>query len=244
MRQNINENSSLPSRKTKMVIEEPPEKKHRLTYILLGIAAIFVLYFGYNMFAENEETLTPNDTTSEQGTIENTDQQGTTESTSNQDNNDQTDTTTNNPDQAVSNDGEGAGTDSESTDATTDSSAGSEGNVGNEDSVNQGFEGVIGENMWEPIGTTQQEPHVMSFELDSTDWNEMVKAVLYATKIPEDKLIIWRLQNGGAPDLAIGTVSTYEYRNSPFQVHLKWVTNEGWMPTKVFQLEHNAYFNE
>lgn len=241
MRQNFNEENQIPSRKTKMVMEEPV-KKSKLPYILLSIAALFVLYFGYNMLVNNsDETLQTEETTNnkEAGTEASEENSSETSQETSSDTQ-QSDTTSDNPDQAVSN-GDGNSTGTETSGSTSEASNGS---VGSDSSSDINFEEVIGENLWEPIGTTQQEPHVNTFELDSVDWKEMVQAIVYATKIPEDKLIIWRLQNGGAPDLAIGTVSTYEFRNSPLQVHLKWVSNEGWMPIKVFQLDHNSYFEE
>ncbi len=242
MRQNFNEENQLPSRKTKMVMEESV-KKSKLPYILLSIAALFILYFGYNMLVNNSDETLKTDTTNSQETGTGASEENGSNTTSSQDassDSPQSDSTTDNPDQAVSNGDENT-TGTETSGSTSEPSNGS---VGNDSSSDINFEEVIGENLWEPIGTTQQEPHTTTFELDSVDWKEMVQAIVYATKISEDKLIIWRLQNGGAPDLAIGTVSTYEFRNSPLQVHLKWVSNEGWMPIKVFQLDHNSYFEE
>jgi len=97
---------------------------------------------------------------------------------------------------------------------------------------------------WKPIGTVQTEPHTTNFTKNSQDWKEMVNAVQDATGIPAEKLIIWRFENGGAPDLVTGTVSTYENKNTPYQIKLQWVTNEGWMTVDLVQLNENPYLNQ
>lgn len=114
----------------------------------------------------------------------------------------------------------------------------------NKEDINESEEAVVlGEGKWKPIGTTQEEPHVSSFDKDSIDWQEKTKALIYATQLPEGKIIIWRLENGGTADTAIGTVSIYQDRHTPFQVHLKWVEKEGWMPIKVTKLDNNPYLD-
>lgn len=86
---------------------------------------------------------------------------------------------------------------------------------------------------WEPIGTTQEEPHEVSFQRESEDWAEMVEAIKIATGLT-DMTIHW-LGNGGEQK-AIGTVSTKD-QSDIYKVYLSWVTNEGWLPTKVEKLK-------
>lgn len=94
---------------------------------------------------------------------------------------------------------------------------------------------------WQPIGTKQEEPHITTFTKESIDWQEMVKAITYATNLSEEQMIIWRLENGGAPNLARGVVSTSMTKETPYEVKLEWVTNEGWKPVEVNVLDQNPY---
>jgi len=96
----------------------------------------------------------------------------------------------------------------------------------------------------EPIGTAQTEPHITTFEKESLDWQEMTAALQLATNLTDEEMIIWRLGNGGAPDLALGIVSTSATKSTPTQVRLKWIENQGWMPTDIEVLDSNEYLTE
>ncbi|WP_017728588.1 YrrS family protein [Halalkalibacterium ligniniphilum] len=92
---------------------------------------------------------------------------------------------------------------------------------------------------WQPIGTEQTGEFSHDFNRGSTNWNEMVRAIKYATGLGDD-MIIWRLENGG-PTTAVGTVSAPNQQQTPFQVTIEWVENEGWMPVDVKKLQSNPY---
>lgn len=85
---------------------------------------------------------------------------------------------------------------------------------------------------WQPIGTTQKEPHHTSFNTNSEDWKEMKEAISYATGISVDKMVTWWIGNNGAPNLTYGIVSS---KSDPtkYKVTLKWVKNKGWEPTSL-----------
>lgn len=86
---------------------------------------------------------------------------------------------------------------------------------------------------WEPIGTQQKGEHQKSYDMGSTDWNEQVKALSYATGIPtSDMTIIW-LGNGGGPDLSKGTVRDKKDPSKKYDVQLQWVKDKGWKPISV-----------
>src|SRR5690554_4306688 len=85
---------------------------------------------------------------------------------------------------------------------------------------------------WEPIGTVQEEPFTAVFEQDHVNWEEMRRAMQYATGLG-DNMTIWWLGNGGDHQSAEGYVSDYATRDTPYKVRLEWVTNEGWMPVSV-----------
>lgn len=93
---------------------------------------------------------------------------------------------------------------------------------------------------WGPIGTAQDE---LSLEFDSGTVNrdEMNRALEYATGLSQDEMEVWRIENGGDSQSAVGTVSTYEERHTPYKVTLSWVENEGWMPVSVEELSSNPY---
>ncbi|NNU83075.1 DUF1510 family protein [Geobacillus sp. BMUD] len=88
---------------------------------------------------------------------------------------------------------------------------------------------------WQPIGTTQSEPHETVFKKDSVDWKEMLDAVSYATGIAPEEMIVWFIGNNG-PNKAVATISTKD-QTAHYKVYIEWVTNEGWKPTKVQKLK-------
>jgi len=97
---------------------------------------------------------------------------------------------------------------------------------------------VITDSSWKPVGTEQTGGHVYSSSSSSIDWKEKLKALSYATGIPEDNMTVWFLEHGATTDEAIGTVSA---KNSPttYRVYLTWVDGKGWKPVKIYELIEN-----
>ncbi|OAH56087.1 MULTISPECIES: DUF1510 family protein [Bacillaceae] len=91
---------------------------------------------------------------------------------------------------------------------------------------------------WEGVGTSQSGTHTSSFEMDSTDWQEKVKALSYATGIASDDMTVWYI-SGNGPKGAIGTVSPKADQNDAYRVYIEWVEGQGWKPVKVQKLEQN-----
>lgn len=89
---------------------------------------------------------------------------------------------------------------------------------------------------WKPIGTTQSEPHVSSYEQGSVDWNEKIKAIEYATNIPEDNIQLLWLGNNGDHNSSYGVVTAGSDKSDPYVVYLEWITEKGWKPTEVVKL--------
>ncbi len=87
---------------------------------------------------------------------------------------------------------------------------------------------------WQPVGTTQSEPHVTTFDESSVDWKEMLDAVSYATGLAQSDMIVWFIGNNG-PNKAVATISTKD-KSQYYKVYIEWVENQGWKPTKVQQL--------
>ncbi|MED0662626.1 YrrS family protein [Geobacillus thermodenitrificans] len=88
---------------------------------------------------------------------------------------------------------------------------------------------------WQPVGTTQSEPHETVFKKGSVDWKEMLDAVSYATGIAPEEMIVWFIGNNG-PNKAVATISKKD-QTAHYKVYIEWVTNEGWKPTKVQKLK-------
>lgn len=93
---------------------------------------------------------------------------------------------------------------------------------------------------WTPIGTVQPEPFTAVYDQEHVNWQEMTRAFQYATGIGEN-ITIWWIRNGGNHQSAIGIVSDYPNRNTPYEVRIEWVTNQGWKPVSVKKLDSNPY---
>ncbi|GAB2554722.1 YrrS family protein [Gracilibacillus alcaliphilus] len=94
------------------------------------------------------------------------------------------------------------------------------------------------ESNWEPIGTSQSGPHTTSFDKNSTDWQEMKKAVEVATGIPSDEQVEWWFGSAGEQGVE-ATVSPKSNQDEVYRVHLEWVDGEGWKPVLVEELISN-----
>jgi cytoskeletal protein RodZ len=101
-----------------------------------------------------------------------------------------------------------------------------------EEAQSESPEGGGPEGPWEPIGTSQTEPHQKSYDDQSQDWKEMVQALSYATNIPEDEMTIFWLGNGGGPELSKGTVQS-KVEKVKYDVELQWIPEKGWQPISV-----------
>ncbi|ANB61212.1 YrrS family protein [Anoxybacteroides amylolyticum] len=97
-----------------------------------------------------------------------------------------------------------------------------------------GVEKEIVDPSWQPIGTTQSEPHVTTFDENSVDWKEMIDAVSYATGLAHDNIIVWFIGNNG-PNKAVATVSPKD-KSVKYKVYIAWVEHQGWKPEKIEQL--------
>lgn len=213
-------------------------KKRRMNMILnsaIGLVVVAIIFFGASLiFGGDSEPVSVDDTDQEEndeelsGDLEESEEQAD-EDEMNEDNN------------------VGANPDGDN-DIDLESESDSDVNGTEEDAdenkeeeENENEQGSsVGEGEWEPIGTVQEEPFSAVYDRDHINWDEMTEALQYATNLGDD-MTIWRIRNGGDHQSAIGTVSNYENRATPYEVRLEWVTNEGWMPVSVEQLDHNPY---
>jgi flagellar basal body-associated protein FliL len=91
---------------------------------------------------------------------------------------------------------------------------------------------------WKPIGTEQTGEHVSQYDDSSIDWDEKVKALSYATGIPEGNMTVWYIEGNGSPQKSIGTVSAKD-NSTVYRVYLQWIDGQGWKPTKMQELVEN-----
>jgi len=89
---------------------------------------------------------------------------------------------------------------------------------------------------WKPVGTTQTGEHQAVYDASSVDWQEMLKAISYATGIDGGNMTVWFLGNNGGPQSAQGTVSD-KAGGPKYRVAIDWVDGEGWKPVKVEELK-------
>lgn len=85
---------------------------------------------------------------------------------------------------------------------------------------------------WKAIGTTQSGEHTAVYS--GVDWDEMVKAISYATGLAEDNMTIQFLGNNG-PNKSKGTVYSKD-KSKIYRVSIEWVDQKGWKPTLVEEL--------
>ncbi|WP_160918694.1 YrrS family protein [Pseudalkalibacillus hwajinpoensis] len=89
------------------------------------------------------------------------------------------------------------------------------------------------EGPWEPVGTSQTGPHVSSYELGSTDWNEKLKAVESVMGISADEMTIWKIGGNGGPQQSYARVSKAGSGNQVYSIELEWIDGKGWKPVGV-----------
>lgn len=85
---------------------------------------------------------------------------------------------------------------------------------------------------WKAVGTKQNGDHVSSYDKGSTDWNEKIEALRYATGI-EGSYTLWDMRNDGGPQSSYGVISSKSNPSQKYEVHLKWIDGKGWKPTSV-----------
>ncbi|OLO38804.1 hypothetical protein BTR23_11115 [Alkalihalophilus pseudofirmus] len=112
-----------------------------------------------------------------------------------------------------------------------------------EEEEEESFNDEVRPGDWQPIGTVQSEPFELEsqhFSKDHVNWKEMTHAIQYATGLDDD-ITIWRIENGGNPQSAVGTVSGRDNKHTPYRVRIEWVPERGWKPVEVIQLSENPY---
>jgi cytoskeletal protein RodZ len=185
-------------------------KQNRFLNIAIGLVFLLIVVVAFNLFSgdENETASTSENEQTERKNETNDDSSIEMESDKEDQKND-----------------ENTSEDSESQSGESESNT-------DEENQSENPEGGGPEGPWEPIGTSQAEPHQKSYDDQSQDWKEMIQALSYATNIPEDQMTIFWLGNGGGPDLSKGTVQS-KVEQVKYDVVLQWIPEKGWQPISV-----------
>lgn len=100
-----------------------------------------------------------------------------------------------------------------------------------DDNVAEAFTGN-----WKPVGTKQSGTHTTNYDEGSQDRKEMDNAIKSATGL--SNMTTWWIERGGEQKV-IATVSNKSDESEVYRVHLKWVKDKGWKPSKVELLKKN-----
>lgn len=225
--------------------------KNTVLNVSIGVVAILIIFVAGSLFIgngndgpatsnnfdgnNNEETEENNsDANEDNGDISIGDADGTDNGSSENNSNGEDENEDNSSDLEV-NDNNNNDADNNDNDDNNNNNNDNEGNE-NDNNNNSATDGD-----WEPVGTVQEEPFTAVYSKDHVNWEEMTRALAYATGLDEDEMQVWYIRNGGDHETAIGTVGVSEERDTPYKVTISWVENEGWMPVSVEQQDSNPY---
>lgn len=90
---------------------------------------------------------------------------------------------------------------------------------------------------WEPMETSQTEPHIIDLSEQSIDRKEIIRAILHVTELEADNLVEWAIQKD-EDNQVIATVSDKD-EEQILRIYLSWITDEGWQVTKIEELKEN-----
>lgn len=89
---------------------------------------------------------------------------------------------------------------------------------------------------WKPVGTEQTGVHNPVYDDTSVDWQEMLKAISYATGIDQSTMTVyWLGRDQSTTNGSVGTVYSKETEEK-YRVYIQWIDGQGWMPSKVEEL--------
>ena len=215
------------------------KKVNKVYNILISVVVLLIIAVGAFIFMGNdEEPVSQNaNSNSESTQSANTNKEETNQAGNDEAANDDEEQSTE-AEKDQSNEQDGDSSDGEDSSKSEEDKETVESEKVEEEATDGNVEEAYSDPSWKPVGTEQSGEHVTQYEKGSTDWNEMERAIAYGAGIDQSNMTLWYLQNGGAPDKAIGTVSPKD-GSSTYRVYIQWVDGEGWKPTKVEKLLKN-----
>ncbi|MDQ0183631.1 DUF1510 family protein [Cytobacillus kochii] len=87
---------------------------------------------------------------------------------------------------------------------------------------------------WQPVGTVQDDHPTAVYDQSHVDWDEMLRAITYATGLDRSAMTVYFLGNDGV-NRSVGTVASPN-KDEMYRVYIEWVDGKGWKPTKVEEL--------
>lgn len=204
------------------------KKANLLINSLIGIVGILIIITLVNLLSNNDEVAeesTPVD--QENPVAESTEDEGQQEVESQ----DLTSSEVNETDEDTNSEETVTNEESSEEDTTTEEPS-TTGEVVTEPSTDPIVDEAFTNSAWQPIGTSQSGTHTSSYDPNSVDWAEKVKALSYASGLSEDNMYIKFLGNGGSPQKSVGTITSKD-ESEKYRVYLEWVDGQGWKPTKV-----------
>ncbi|WP_269412127.1 YrrS family protein [Lentibacillus daqui] len=90
---------------------------------------------------------------------------------------------------------------------------------------------------WKPVGTEQKGSHTTNYDEGTQDRKEMEEAAAVGAGLDPENMTAWWLGRAGDQKVT----ATVSGKNDPktYRVHLTWVDDQGWKPTKVEVLKEN-----
>lgn len=204
-------------------------KRKKTNYILNGLIVVVLLliaFVAYSIFSSGNDKAASKKSEQKTTSVQSTDKKKSNQS----DKKSGVSTATKKDKNTTSDQG------SSSTDSTTASSADNSQAVVTEGGSSPNAEQTIENPDWKAVGTSQTGEHTPVYDSSSTDWQEMLKAISYATGLDQNNMTVWFLgRDKSTANGSVGTVSSKDKQHK-YRVYINWVDGEGWKPTKVEQL--------
>jgi hypothetical protein len=220
--------------------ERIQKRKHnRILNLLIALVSVFIVVVGWNiLFADSSEQASHSspDSSTKSNTAENSEDPQNEEGAAVSDP----------QDDETNNDDRSSGTDDETTDdeqqANENDDQENNGDKSKKEDESNKTDEEIMNGSWEAIGTQQEGSFEPNFQKDppSRNWIEMKKAIFVPTGFSEKEITLWRLENGGGPQKAVGKYSLKENPDKLYVVHIQWVDGKGWKPVNV-EIKSNSY---
>lgn len=219
-------NQRSKRRKTNLILNS------LIVLVLLLIIIVSVTIF----FGGSNESSSPKEDTKH---IESKDSNQSNQEESNVDNQeDDSDNTT--VEEDVDSDSDSTSSDSESDETSTENNSETESDaVVTEGGSDPNVKATITNPDWQPVGTSQSGEHATVYDQNSTDWQEMLHAISYATGVDQSNMTVWFLgRNNESGSQSIATISSKD-QSKIYRVVIEWVDGQGWKPLQAEELLEN-----